>query len=647
MRKFTRALRDNSRVLLLVFMSLLLVVFLLGDVIGRGGRDHFQDLTLGTAFGGEPVKLSQVNAADMDWESAGELMPELRLDVIRRDLRLSSDLIYLLMREAELAGVRVATEQLSARVQADQDAVTILEALRRRQGRSLEAIYAGAGRALAVLEYLTLQIEGAAGESVPQLEQDYQQQSQSAVVKYSVIDARALLSLVAEPTPEELDAHFAEARDRNTQHSTDSLAFGYRVPERVEIEYLTVDPRDIINKIIVRDRELKRFYDENQQRYTKRVAQSQPATLPDGAPPPPPQIVQMTLEEAREQVKNDARQALASEAAQTLVNRAHDELRRPWAAGALGSDGRRAAPAEPPPSLDEVRAKLSTDYPLIYRKTNLVDRAELQRDPDLNTYFATIEGRRISLAQQAFHAEPLTDGKAFPSLPLLRLGEPSNVFVSMRGTKPYQSLVFRIVQAIPAGPPASLDEVRTQALENWKLAKAFALAGDWARKLGDAAKQQGLDAAVTAATELTAILNDADNPPPESQPTSAPATDYVKALGPHTQEKFTRRSSTLPFGVQNVKLPTEIFALSDSAAAPESHKIVTLPVAGNFRWVIAELVQANPIYQGQFELQRARQAGGKAQQRSQMFVQTWVDPAHVALRTEFVAATPVQAPGGP
>ncbi len=643
MRKITRAFRENSRVLLLLFMSLLLVIFLLGNVVGRGNRgDQFRDAEIGTAFGGEKVMLSQVNRTGEDWQMAETLLPEMR--GVRSQIP-SDNLLYLLTREAELAGVRVGPEEVRTHLVQLGDAQNFALERFRRQGRSLESIYEGIGRALSVMEYLTLQIDSVSGDSIPQLKHAYQQQLQSAVVNYAVLDDKAWLSQAPEPTPQEIEEHFAEAKDRTTQHSTDAISFGYRVPEKVEIEYLTVDPRDLVNKMIVRDREVERFYEENKARYTKRVVQSQPASAPAGTPPPQAQVVQLTLDECREAVKNDLRQQRASEEAGALVNRIQEELRRPWTAPP-SADGTRPVPTAPAPSFEELRAKYSTQYPVMYRKTNLVERPELMRDPDLASYRATFDQRQFALAQQAFNVEGLTDGKAAPSLPLLKPMEPSNVFVVLHGKQPYQSMVFRVVRAVPAGPPASLDDVKSQVIDNLKLIKAHALAGEWARKLADAAREKGLDAAVSDAAELKAILTAADGPPVGTQPTTAPAKEFTKELGPHTEEKFTRRSANLAFGVQNSKLPTEIFDLTQTTATTAAHTVVMLPVAGNFRWVIAELIKVNPIYEGEFDTLRPMVAASRSRQLTQMFLQTWLDPAHIELRTGFTAAAGAPSSSG-
>lgn len=633
--RISKFFRTYSRVLLMIFMSLLLVVFLIGDVLQSWSRGMSgQNREIGSAFG-QAVRyndLSTVEANQKIWQGLG-MMPQ-NLEALDA---------YLLVAEARQAGVRVGTEQVT-KMLAQRELGPAIDMFRREQNRSAESIYQAIADWMAVMEYAGLQSE-ALGPSLPRLEQEYRNSSQEAMVKLSVIDARAFLDNVPEPTEEELLAAFEAGKNRPTTHTEEKLEFGYLEPNRVQLEYLTIDPNELRAQVRVREVEARRFYDENKARFTKQVpkATSQPV---DPAQPPPMETVQLTWEEARQQAEEECRNAKAVEEAQRLVNAMHDEAAAAWRTMPVGEDGFRAAPpTERVVSFEALRDKYAASAPVVYKKTELVGQDKLNMEPGFGRAQISVGAERKTAPEMAMRVKGLYTPAKDERFPVLALLEPSPVMVRtqidrfVRTMRPHQSYVFRVLAAAPSGPPASLDVVRDKVREDVKLAKAYAIAEGWARQLQERAQAEGLAIAIANFQELSNLIREASTP--ASQPASAPATPKPNYLGAYTATTptgaFTRRARPLPnVGVSN-SLHREVFAAAEappSATAP-AHKVVLVPQASAQKWVLAEVLELKPVYQGDFDAQLEGQLQRARTMDYSTFRQNWFKPENIRARAQF------------
>lgn len=641
--KLTKVFRDNSRILLLIFMSLLLVVFLVGDVVGRRqASDMDRDFTIGEAFG-EPVRRSRVASAAVDWDIARRIFPQLQF---RLGTPESEDICaYLLMREADLAGIHIGADRIQAMLATSPEAAAFIEAQRSQTGRSLDAVCAGLGRALAVSELFSIQYEAAVQASAPRLRHSYRDRSEEADVRVSVIDGRAFLDRVETPTEEQIVAHFEQGKERTTQHTADGFAFGYRNPDRVVVEFLTVDPRALLDTVMVKERDVRRFYDENAQRYTRRI---EPAPTEPGQAPAPPQSVQLSYEEVRERVREDYRLTRAIEESHALLNRVREEARRPWDSMPLAADGSRPAPAtQAVGSFEELQQRFSASAPVKLGRTQLGDAASLAREAEIGMASAQIERRGFQFAQLALHIEGGASTIPAAMVPKLRLNEPGPVVfrrsATPRGAAPYQAFVFRVVEFVPSGPPA-LEDVREKIVEDLRKMRAHELAGTHAEAIGARARELGLDDAVAEAVDLQAILVAADAA--ASQPTSAPvaAPNYARLLAPASPPGFRRSGGFVMNVGSTAALAPKLFALAEPTATAAAHKVVVQSQPADNKWILAELIGLKPMYEGQFDAARDELEAQVAMRSSGMtFFSKWFDPANIMARTRFTPAQDVLA----
>jgi hypothetical protein len=643
--KLTKFFRRYSRTLLMFFMSLLLVVFLIGDVIQNAMQRRANPrLKIGEAFGQDLYNTDRLAAqakqhvlARLGFSDAASLDP---LD------------FYLLVEEARRMGVRVGRDEVKRMFQRSPNVRQLEEMLaivQRQTGQSYDSMYDIVGQWLAVRELVITQAE-ALGNSLPRAERQFRDNQQEAVVRLAVLDSRAFVPLVPEPDAAELQAFFEEARDRESEFTEDEIRFGYRLPDRVRIEYLTVDPQQVEPKVRVREKDVQRYFEEHAGNYTKPLTGS--TTAPAGGKT----TVPMTYEEARERVREDYRRARAIQEAQSLVNEMQHAAYVAWQSQPRDEEGFRVPP--PPEqivSFDSLREKFSQRYPVILEVTGLVDREQLvarfdTRPAALRQMLGErgspepvyVEGeRKISLSELALRVKGLFRPQKHDLLPVLNLLEPSPVLHSMtgRGTAqeaPRQSYFFRVLEAVPAGPPESLDEVRERLERDYKLLKAHQKAREYAEWLADRARVVGLQAAAEEAGELKTLLEQAEKQwEPSGDPTE-PKPSYVQDFGPNIPTlPFTRASRRLQWvGNDTQKVQQAVFALAE---AQESDPLAGIPVvvvevARYFKWVIAQLEEVKPLYAGQFEKERPSLLGPPGEQEYAAVMREWMRPENVRQR---------------
>ncbi|MFH1749190.1 MAG: hypothetical protein ABIG44_19335 [Planctomycetota bacterium] len=640
--------RRYSRILLMVFMSLLLVVFLVGDVLQNAASQRANPkLKIGEAFG-KDIYTTDIQQAAIKQS----LLQQLNF----RDIRLLESPIdvYLLIEEARRMGIHIGHDQVKAMLTALRVTPAWLAGIQQNTGRSYESIYNVAAEWLAVLQLVVVQ-QDALDDSLPRAELAYRGERESADVLLSVLDSRAFLQTVPEPTEEELQAFFEETKARQQEHTEEELVFGYRLPNRVRLEYLTVDPKTIESRMRPRPRELQAFYEDYRNFYTKTVRPDTQSTQPDNLPTQ----VQMTFEEARDTVRRDCRVDKAIREAQSAVNEIRHAAYLPWQSMKRDDKGfREAPPIDTISSFEELRDRFSEQrYPVTYGHTELLNEEEILQTFDTRSEFLRqrmgslepmyFEGQRqLPVSQLALRVKGLFMPEADDFLPTLSLLEPSPVLINMdynRGTRqsgPYQAYVVRVSEIAPEGPPAALDDVRARLVEDYKLLKAHEIAAEHARKLGERAQQVGLLTAIDEAVGVKALLEEADQnyqpkPTPPGQPPEM-RPQYANDFEPSVPAgEFTRNSTSVMRVGPTQKVQRDTFKLAQTSADAGTYRIAVVPVANLNKWVLVQLDGVQPMYADEFETVRPQLLQSFSDQDRAALKWIWIIPENVRARTGF------------
>lgn len=631
--KLSKYLRQNSRTLLMVFMALLLVSFLIPQTIqGLGGRDQALNAKLGQAFG------KTVTTRDLD-KVRSDVMLLSRVGLLPAMTEEGMLEYFLGLKEAEQIGVHVGRDEVKALLTAGGFTDDRLREVQRIGRRSYDQIYDIVGQARAV-NLLSLLQTVAIQTSLPRQELAYRDSMQQATVQLSTIDDKAFLHLVPEPTEEQLQAFFDECKGRTTAHTEDQLQYGYLLPDRVAVEYLTVDPQKIKGKITIQAVQVKRFFEDNPQRYTK----PDPLTTQPDAGGQMPRVPQ-TFEEARDFAREDCRQARAIEMAQRTINDLYLEARQAWATTGRDAEGFTIAP-QSPISFEDLKQRATVEVE--YAKTDLSGLDKLSRVPGWGSAKAQVARQFIRAPELAMRVKGILVKDPNDGLPALNVMEPAPVVISSQKDQltgedtPYAAYLFRVLQVAPSAPPESLEPIRAQVIEDWKSVQAHALAQKHAESLAARARQVGLAQAVEEATELKEILAAADQAASQPAATSAPATQYAQNLQPATPMQFTRQfgvvqraggsPAMVPRGV-----PTAVFNVADTPTDEANpHRVVSVAAAHEQQWIVAQLNEVKPLYQVPFEGQLARAIQTTENRDRQRFVMEWMAPENVKERAGFV-----------
>ncbi len=314
--KILKIFRRYNHILLMVFMSLLLITFLIPQTVRGCGNQRGLNDAMGTAFG-KTIFQDDLRRISADMRAVAQLGMPLPADNPIDN--------YLLREEARRLGIRVGRDTVKQAV-ASGPAAQRLNAVASRPNRSVDSLDDAIGDSMAVSLAFNVQCV-AMISTQPRVEVAYRDQNEQAIVKLSVISSDAFLDQVADPTEEEIAALFQEGKDRETSHEDDVFKFGYRYDDRVAIEYLTVDPAKIKDSVRVRDKEAREHYEKNKTRYVDTVPRLLPSSQPNR---PRNRRRQLSFEEARERVKREKREIKAAEVAQRLVNEIKRAADRPW-----------------------------------------------------------------------------------------------------------------------------------------------------------------------------------------------------------------------------------------------------------------------------------------------------------------------------
>jgi hypothetical protein len=622
----------------MIFMSLLLVAFLVPNQIqGCQQRQLERAVARGEVYG---KKISTATEQRM----RNELRSLAAIGINPR----GSALDYcLLVEEAKHLGLRTGREDVIAWLRRNGVSDQALRNMQTRTRLSYNAIYDIIGRWISVSRLLTLQGTGVY-ESLPRLQLAHRNRTEKAEAQISSIDTAAFLNSIPEPTEAELTAFFDECKTRSPGHTAEELQFGYRLPDRVKIEYLTVDPEVVMKDIRLKSVQVKQHWEEYQQLYTK------PGPVTTQPTPGPPPRIPMTFEEAEEAVRADLRQMRAVDIAAGLVNDMHNEASAPWAA-IERKDGFLAQPEGNPVSFEALRDRYSSRYPVEHGVTEMLDAAALRALPKVGQAGIGDDRTsiRVTIPDLAFRVEGILEEAPDDGLPVLSLMEPADVMLTRKTfgppgmpPQPYQAFLFRVIEVAPSAPPESMEGLREQVIKDWKLVRAHEKAGEAAEALAAKAREVGLKDAVEQDTELKAVLTAAEAK--ETAEESATPPTFLTDLQPATAKDMRRGSTYLRLEGDRgfVILPgvaDAVFELNNQPTTESAPKRVVAQSVFDARttkaqWVVAELINVQPLYEGPFEKQLAQAQPRRVTNELQTFFINWSDPEKLQRRTGFVAA---------
>lgn len=477
-----------QKVLLVVGGSILMVIFLL-----PAGGQFLQPDPSAQAVGtvnGRTITYADQHAAAAEIELLSRIAPNLRRNLPDDPLQW-----LLLVEEARRNGIYASTAQ--ARSEIDQMAaqgVPVAQLL--QQSGVTDALLVRSIQHAVMILQLSNMIIDPQQPSEPRLAHIAQAIRSQATVDVVPIDADALLPDAPAPTDEQVQQLYDKYKDVPRGRG-EPYGFGYYLPRRVKLEYISVPLARVSNSIEVDEVDAQKFYATHPERYMppapekndkdKDKADAEPAAGKASGPLP--------YRDVRDRVIDELSRQLAQEKQNRIVKQIGAELAEHTRTLKRDDDGYYILPdGYTPPSFEEISRQIQQDYgvlPDVIRIDNRwMDLAAVGKLEGFGSAGFEVNEKRISAAQYISTARQL-DPPA--NNPLAALHLQINIASRPMTDNDGDEYIFRLTAADPARAPKSLDEVKDQVVADAKRLEAYKLLKERAQKLLDRAQSEGMD----------------------------------------------------------------------------------------------------------------------------------------------------------
>jgi hypothetical protein len=306
----------------------------------------------------------------------------------------------------------------------------------------------------------------------PELRRRFARIDEKMKVRLAVLKAEDLRDKTPEPSEEDLRKQFDACKQYLPGQGP--KGFGYRIPDRVRIEYLVADP-----KAFEKDAEARVTDEDVEAAYE---ARKDPEFLVKEEP---------KKEDAEKAEKKEAEAGDSAAAAETPKEkkfRPLEEVREEIRKSLVGHEAKRLAQEKMQGGVSEIRLMREAPDLRIWADGA---RVQYRAVPDMLT------GEQLAALEGVGGAARGNRGLAEHALALaeLAVNEMSELFTDADG----RAYAFRVTGCEENHEPASLDEVRDKVIADVRLEAAFESAVAAGRALLEAAAEPGLEAAAKKA----------------------------------------------------------------------------------------------------------------------------------------------------
>ena len=472
-----------QKILLVVGGSILMVIFLLP----AGGQFLQPDPTaqpVGTVDG-RTITFADQHAAAAEMELLSRIVPNLLRN-------LPDDPLQWLLEvdDARRNGIYASTVQ--ARSEIDQmtaQGVPVAQLLQ-QSGVTEALLVRSIQHAVMILE-LRKMIIAPQPPSEPRLAHFAQGIRSQATVDVVPVDADTLLADAPEPTDAQVQELYDKYKD-SPKGRSEPYGFGYYLPRRVKLEYISVPLARVTNSIEVDEVEAQKFYTTHPERYMpptpeKKEGEAAPAEadVPKGPLP---------YRQVRDRVIDELLRQLAQEKQNRIVKQISAELAESTRSLKRDNDGYFILPeGYIPASFEDISKQIQKDYgvlPDVIRIDNRwLDLPAINKLEGFGSAGFEVNENRVTTAQYISTARELDPPANNPLAALhLQVNIASRSLTGSDGDE----YIFRLTAADSAREPKSLDEVKDQVVADAKRLEAYKLLKDRTQKLLDRAQAEGL-----------------------------------------------------------------------------------------------------------------------------------------------------------
>jgi len=448
-------LRKYNKYILVVGCCVLMVVFLLPN-LNSFVRSDPSTLPVGTLADGTEFTVADQRNAQAELGLLARLSPYLVQGIDRDPLRWT-----LMLHEAQAIGLHASDFQVDQELIRAQVDPADLKKIANQAGVRQEHIRQAMRRWTVVQRYYRamygLGEDQAPRISAPFLERFMFDRFSTLRVNLLLVPATLYEGQAPDPSDEQVQQLYDQHRS-NLAGQSEPYGFGYKLPDRVWIEYLHVPFDPVRETLAIEEAEALGYYDEHLERF-------KPSEPPE-APPKPYEdvrdrvIQQLTDDKARDKCRDMIR------AAQHHLIEAHQHLPT--------QDGYVQLPAGwRPPTLESIAKLVQAEFgvmPAVHlRDDAALDENSLASLPAISdaTVLDTQDERFVPYV---LSTREIDTGRASPlSRYSMQVGVPSRPMSNYGGS----CFIFRLIDAKPAADPESLDEVRDQIIADARRLAAY------------------------------------------------------------------------------------------------------------------------------------------------------------------------------
>ena len=581
----------------------------------------------------------------------------------------------LLQNEAQNAGIRISSSQVGEllgrvipQLFEGRSYSQFIGAIIRQQRIPEEQILATFAKLLAVLQYSSIicSNEDLTNRQIMQMASAEEEQINIEFVKF---DSAVFAAQQDEPSEEQISEHFNKykAIPPVTVSDDDPYGFGYRLPDRVQLEYIAVK-LDEVKTIVKRPTqdELGDYYSRNKEiLFTEEV----PSDPNDPNSPP----IKRTKSYA--EVANSISKQLLNDKINTTAQNILQEARTLTEAGLeeLEIESEKVTTEQLREKAGDYRAaadKLSEKYKInVYTgKTGLLSPVEMHSDEQMASLFLQVYGQNpVRLSKVVFAVKELAASELGPfDVPEPRMFENIGPIKDMMSR--YRSdasgimAVMRVIDARKAAVPENIDvtysthslrfdpneeiadeyiySVKEEVIEDLKNLAALETTKSKAEEFAALTQKEGWTGAINKFEELYGQLQQRDaNEPNTFRLQSYPVMQRISKASMETLALQGQGDPVTPFFLNESKVNQRFVDQLYSLVPPDKETVESLPLVMEFKpdmsyYVIKDLL-VKRLYQEDYEQMKVTRLFREEYIQSQSMAAVHFNPDNILERMNF------------
>lgn len=671
-------LRAHTKKIMVGVVLLAMLAFLGSEAMFQLLSPQDTAIPVARAFGTEITNFD-LRPAQSDVTALDALGAQWRYDA---DGKMSVEHWFVLLKEAERAGVVVSDSEVEDEINAVQQSMTqrgltqsLFDVLRTQKNITPPELRRAVHNHIMIRKHAG-NVHMASVPSEPEVRHWVRETEDKIKARIATLDAQLFFKDTIPVTAEELAQQFEKNKDYLAADSP--TGYGYKYPQRVKLQYVVAHISTLSGQIAPSLDELTAYWKSNRTKYQKVTYDVPPITTtqPEGTPPPEPKrvTVEKTFSEARPDVERDVKSRNAQQAADQAMRKIASLLSRPWQGVRTDAQtGYKPIPAgvDAPDYMKNIVAQVEREMniKLTYAESPLMSADDLRNDSDLRNLVLGGEGQSgLMIRDYAFRVPPFHKHEAGAELVLsLQLFQSpdapltANTFAFADGKfVPAVERIglFRVIEAKESEVPAAMNDVLTQVERDVQMQKAFDEMEPVAQQLYAAALRVGLQAAASHFPDKLTPASINDKPTTDAGPFArmtridqqrmmsalregkpmlepwnvvgvGSSQEFVDAVFAMTQEGWRPVPATATDG------PGMAAAATQPALIPEP-KITIVSVPKLKKKFVVELLEHTPVDETRYETD-LRQTGYFAllSSRAAAMRWSWFDVKHIESRSGF------------